>query len=206
MQKQLRNWSRREELNTPSAKYNLAALALSYTGDRRKIYFISLKGKALFTRPSRLRVWRLRPCPCAHKICHGLSRAGLIPAPESIRPRRLVVGENAVHIFDTGSNTDLTPNGIAVGNGAAIIDVAVSYDSQTVYALATYNGNSYLAAISVPQLAVTNTMNIAGAATALALGPNALLYVSAPNQILEINPVSLAPTPGGVPVTYAFPE
>ena len=26
------NWSRREELNTPSAKYNSAALALSYTG------------------------------------------------------------------------------------------------------------------------------------------------------------------------------
>ena len=118
---------------------------------------------------------------------------------------RLVVGENAVHIFDTGSNTDLTPNGIAVGNGATIIDVAVSYDSQTVYALATYNGNSYLAAISVPQLAVTNTTNIAGAATALALGPNALLYVSAPNQILEINPVSLAPTPGGVVAVDATP-
>jgi uncharacterized protein (TIGR03437 family) len=118
---------------------------------------------------------------------------------------RLVVGENAVHIFDTGSNTDLTPNGIAVGNGAAIIGVAVSYDSQTVYALATYNGNSYLAAISVPQLAVTNSTNIAGAATALALGPNALLYVSAPNQILEINPVSLAPTPGGVVAVDATP-
>jgi len=30
------NWSRREELNTPSARYNLAALTLSYTGDGRK--------------------------------------------------------------------------------------------------------------------------------------------------------------------------
>jgi len=118
---------------------------------------------------------------------------------------RLVVGENAVHIFDTGSNTDLTPNGIAVGNGAAIVGVAVSYDSQTDYALATYNGNSYLAAIGVAELAVTSSTNIAGATTALALGPNALLYVSAPNQILEINPVSLAPTPGGVIAVNATP-
>ena len=28
------DWSRREELNTPSAKYNLAALTLSYTGNK----------------------------------------------------------------------------------------------------------------------------------------------------------------------------
>src|SRR5208283_1325893 len=98
---------------------------------------------------------------------------------------RLVVGENAVHIFDTNSNVDLTPNGIVLGNGALVVGVAVSYDSQTAYALATYNGSSYLAAISVPQLTVTNLVNISGPATALALGPNALLYVSAPNQILE---------------------
>src|ERR1035438_5405441 len=52
---------------------------------------------------------------------------------------------------------------------------------------------------------MTYGSNIAGAATALALGPNALLYVSAPNQILEINPVSLAPTPGGVVAVDATP-
>jgi len=118
---------------------------------------------------------------------------------------RLVVGENAVHFFDTGSNTDLTPNGIGVGGGAAIIGVAVSYDSQTAYALSTYNGTSYLAAIGVPQLAMTNQVTIAGTATALALGPNALLYVSLPNQILEINPATLAPTLGGVVAVDATP-
>lgn len=118
---------------------------------------------------------------------------------------RLVVGENAVHIFDTGSNVDLTPNGIAVGNGALVVGVAISYDSQTAYALATYNGSSYLAAISVPQLAVINSVNISGPVTALALGPNALLYVSAPNQILEINPATLATTPAGVVPVNASP-
>ena len=118
---------------------------------------------------------------------------------------RLVVGENAVHIFDTGSNIDLTPNGIALGNGATIIGIAIGYDSQTAYALATYNGNSYLAAISVPQLAIANSVNIAGTITALAQGPNALLYVSAPNQITEINPATLAPTPNGVVAVDATP-
>jgi len=133
-------------------------------------------------------------------FANPLNCAGLSPDGS-----RLVVGENAVHIFDTGSNVDLTPNGIAVGNGAPIIGVAVSYDSQTAYALSTYNGSSYLAAISVPQLAVTNTLNIAGTATALALGPNALLYVSAPNEILEINPATLATTPSGVVPVEATP-
>ncbi len=118
---------------------------------------------------------------------------------------RLVVGENAVHIFDTGSNVDLTPNGIALGGGAVVVGVAVSYDSQTAYALATYNGSSYLASISIPKLSVTNTLNIAGGATALALGPNALLYVSAPNQILEVNPATLLATPNGTIAVDATP-
>jgi uncharacterized protein (TIGR03437 family) len=118
---------------------------------------------------------------------------------------RLVVGENAVHIFDTGTNVDLTPNGLVLGNGAPIVGVAVSYDSSTAYALATYNGNSYLAAINMAQLAVTSTLNIAGSATALALGPNALLYVSAPSQILEINPATMAATPGGTIAVDATP-
>ena len=118
---------------------------------------------------------------------------------------RLVVGENAVHIIDTGSNVDLTPNGIVVGSGAPIIGIAISYDSQTAYALATANGSSYLAAISVAQLAVTSVLNIAGSANGLALGPNALLYVSAPNQILEINPATLATTPSGVIAVNATP-
>ena len=111
---------------------------------------------------------------------------------------RLVVGENAVYIFDTSTNTDLTPNGIVVGGGATIVAIAVSYDSQTAYALATYNGAGFLSAINIAQATVTNTLNIAGTATAVALGPNGLLYVSAPNQILEINPATLVATPGGV--------
>ena len=35
-------WSRREELNTPSAEYNLAALTLSYTG-QREVHFVKFQ-------------------------------------------------------------------------------------------------------------------------------------------------------------------
>jgi len=119
--------------------------------------------------------------------------------------RRLIVGENAVHFFDTRSNIDLTPNGIAIGGGATIIALAVSYDSQAAYALATYNGASYLAAISIPQLTVTNILNLTGAGSALALGPNGLLYVGLPNQILEINPATFTTTLNGTVAVEATP-
>jgi uncharacterized protein (TIGR03437 family) len=118
---------------------------------------------------------------------------------------RLVVGENAVHIIDTGSNVDLTPNGIGVGAGATVIGVVVSYDSQTAFALATYNGTSYLAAIGIAQLAVTNSITFTGTASALAQGPNALLYVGLPGQLLEINPATLSATPNGTLTINATP-
>ena len=119
---------------------------------------------------------------------------------------RLVVGENAVHLIDTSTNIDLTPNGVAVGEGAGpVIGVAVSYDSQTVYALSAANGTSYLVSISMAQLTVTNTLAVTGTASALSLGPNGLLYVGTPNQILEINPATLAATPNGTVAVNATP-
>ncbi len=140
----------------------------------------------------------------------GLLQIGNFPNPlncGALSPdgSRLVVGENAVHIFDTGTNIDLTPNGIGVGGGATVIAVTVSYDSQTVFALATYNGTSYLAAISIAQLAVTNSITLTGTASALSQGPNALLYVGLPGQILEINPATLATTPNGTVTVNATP-
>jgi uncharacterized protein (TIGR03437 family) len=118
---------------------------------------------------------------------------------------RLIVGENSVHVFDTGTNIDLTPNGIAVGDGATIVGITVSYDSQTAYALGTYNGNSYLSAIGIPQLEVTSTLNIAGTGSAVGLGPNGLLYAGVTNQIMEINPATMAATPNGVVAVNATP-
>lgn len=118
---------------------------------------------------------------------------------------RLLIGENSVHIFEVGIDIDLTPNGLAIANGAPVIGLVVNYDSQTAYALATANGASYLAEISIPQLAITKTLDITGTGSGLALGPNGLLYVSGQNQIVEINPATLAATPSGVTAVTGTP-
>jgi len=117
----------------------------------------------------------------------------------------LVVGENAVHVFLVSTDIDLTPNGLAIAGGATVISIAVSYDSQTAYALATLNDTSYLASISLGQLTITNTLTIPGTATGVSLGPNGLLYVGAPNAILEINPATLTTTPAGLIAVDATP-
>jgi len=111
---------------------------------------------------------------------------------------------SVMYIFSTDSNTDLTPAGISVGD-STILDLVVSYDSQTAYALGTLEGNSYLVAISLVQNTVTATLNINGPASSLALGPNGLLYVGAPGKILEVSPTSFTTTPGGVTNIDATP-
>jgi uncharacterized protein (TIGR03437 family) len=150
------------------------------------------------TRSTPLGVGGLHPIEA---FANALNCAAL--SPDSTR---LVAGENAVHVIDTSTNIDLTPNGIAVGQGAGpIIALAVSYDSQTIYASSTTNGTTYVAAISMAQLTVTNSITITGTGSALALGPNGLLYVGTPNQILEINPATLATTPNGTVVVNVTP-
>ena len=50
------NWSRREDLNTPSADYGSAALALSYTGlsiSRSTLMFAGSRGGATLTASER---------------------------------------------------------------------------------------------------------------------------------------------------------
>jgi uncharacterized protein (TIGR03437 family) len=119
---------------------------------------------------------------------------------------RLLAASSLLHIFDTGTNTDLTPNGIAIGQATEIIGVAVNYDSQTAFVLGTGTTNSYLATVSLGQVnAVTNTTTLTGLATQLALGPDGLVYIGLPNQVLEINPATMAPTPGGTMAVPATP-
>jgi len=118
----------------------------------------------------------------------------------------LVVGENVVHVYDTGTNQEVTSGGIAIGGGVPVIGIVVSYDSQTAYVLATNNGQSYLSAIDLTTFAVTNTLNLTGTATGPALGPNGLLYVSVPNQVIEVNPATMAATPGGTIAVTATPS
>lgn len=112
--------------------------------------------------------------------------------------RLLAVAAGALHLFDTTSNTEIIPGGLSQGTGVTTVDVASSLDSATVFALGTSNsGGSVLTAFSTASRSITASLSISSAATALAVGPNGLIYVSAPSQILEVDPRTLQPTVGG---------
>jgi uncharacterized protein (TIGR03437 family) len=108
-----------------------------------------------------------------------------------------VVNGNSVHIINTTTDTDMIPSGINLGTGINVIDVAVSLDGTKFYTLGTSSSGSQLNAIDVTTGAVIGTLGIQGQATAVAVGPNALIYVSTQNLVVIVNPTTLKPTPGG---------
>jgi uncharacterized protein (TIGR03437 family) len=120
--------------------------------------------------------------------------------------KRLAVAAGLLHIFDTTSGADLVPNGISIGAAVTVFDVAASLDGTTFYALGSNtSGGSVLAAVNASSFVVTSTLPITGPSIAVAVGPNGLIYVSAPNQILEINPNTFTVTSGGAILVNAKP-
>ena len=119
--------------------------------------------------------------------------------------RLAVVNGNSVHIINTTTNTDIVSSGINVGSGVKVFDVAVSLDGKTFFTLGTTSSGSQLNSIDVASTTVTGTLAISGTASGLAVGPNDLVYVSAPNLVEEINPNTLQVTPSGSITMNATP-
>jgi uncharacterized protein (TIGR03437 family) len=121
--------------------------------------------------------------------------------------KRIAVVAGSLHIFDTSTDSDILPNGISLGSGYTVLDLAASLDGKTFYALGSNPaGGSVLVAVDASSGAVSpTTLPITGSTQAVAVGPNGLIYVSAPNQVLEINPATLTTTPGGVILVNAKP-
>ena len=111
---------------------------------------------------------------------------------------RLAVADGGtVHIIDTTSDTDILSNGLSVGNGVKVFDVAVSLDGTRFFTLGTTPSGSQLNAIDVASTTVVGTLAIPGTATAVAVGPNDLVYVSTQGLVDEVDPNALKVTPGG---------
>jgi uncharacterized protein (TIGR03437 family) len=120
--------------------------------------------------------------------------------------KRLAVAAGLLHIFDTSSDSDLAPNGISIGAGVTVFDVAASLDGATFYALGSNtSGGSVLAAVNASSTVITSTLPITGPSVGVTVGPNGLIYISAPNQILEINPSTFTTTSGGAILVNAKP-
>jgi uncharacterized protein (TIGR03437 family) len=107
----------------------------------------------------------------------------------------LAVAAGSVHLFDTATNSELVPGGISQGSGFNAFGVAASLDSTTIYALESNSGgSSQLTAISASTHAVTATLALPSGATAVSVAPNGRVYVSLPEEILEVDPRKLQAT------------
>jgi uncharacterized protein (TIGR03437 family) len=138
----------------------------------------------------------------------GIANLGsqAIAAAISEDGKRIAVAAGLLHIFDTTSDADIVPNGISLGANVNVFDVAASLDGKTFYALgANAAGGSVLAAIDASSTVISSSLPITGPTVAVAVGPNGLIYVSAPNQIIEINPNTFAATAGGAILVNAKP-
>jgi uncharacterized protein (TIGR03437 family) len=115
--------------------------------------------------------------------------------------KRVAVAASALHLFDTSTDTDLLPNGVVLGAGVTAIDVAASLDGKYFFALGSNtSGGSVLARVDTSTGQVSASLPITGPVIAVAVGPNGLVYVSAPNQVIEVNPNTFTVTANGVSI------
>ena len=115
--------------------------------------------------------------------------------------KRVAVAAGALHLFDTSTDTDLLPNGVVLGAGVTAIDVAASLDGKYFFALGSNtSGGSVLARVETSTGQVSASLPITGPTIAVAVGPNGLVYVSAPNQVIEVNPNTFTVTANGVSI------
>jgi uncharacterized protein (TIGR03437 family) len=124
--------------------------------------------------------------------------------------KRLAVAAGLLHIFETTGDTDILPNGISIGSGITVFDVAASLDGSTFYVLGSTNTSansvqSVLAAVNASTGQISASLPITGPTEAVSVGPNGLVYISAPNQILELNPTTLATTTANAIVVNGKP-
>jgi uncharacterized protein (TIGR03437 family) len=105
---------------------------------------------------------------------------------------RLAVAAGTLHIFDTASDIDLIPGGINVGAPISVIDVAVGLDGKTFYSLGVGGGASQVNAIDIASQLVVGTLGFDGTASSISVGPNGLIYVTLPNELIDINPTTFA--------------
>lgn len=104
----------------------------------------------------------------------------------------------SLHVFDTTTDSDLTPAGILPGT--PLTDVAVSLDGTRAFLLGTLpNGQGVLYAVDLTgsNFSTIGNLPLNNIATSLAVGPNGLVYVGGVNRVYEINPTTLLLTPSG---------
>lgn len=103
--------------------------------------------------------------------------------------RLVVVGPGGVAVIDTGTDQTLRWMG-DFDAGAEPVDVVASSDPNRVFVLSGTTG--LLSVVDLTTYRVIASVSSPGRATSIAIGPNGLLYVTAPGAIYEYDPNTLA--------------
>ncbi len=110
----------------------------------------------------------------------------------------LAVAAGSLYLLNTTTNSQIVAGGLSQGTGLNTFGVAASLDATTVYALGkSSSGSSQLTAFNLATNSASASVAFSSVATAVTVGPNGLVYVSLPNQILELDPRTLKATAGG---------
>lgn len=136
--------------------------------------------------------------------------ADLSPAPTQAVMTQdgqlLAVAAGNVYLFNATTNAEVVAGGVSQGAGITTIGVAASLDSTSIFALGTNTaGIAQLNSISTSSRAISGSLALTESATAVSVGPNGLVYVSMPDQILEVDPRTLKPTFNGQIVVSGTP-
>lgn len=113
--------------------------------------------------------------------------------------RRLLVTAGNLFVFDITGTGSTLPNPVPVNAGTSPSDVAVSLDATRAFVLSPTDQR--LVAVDLATNAVVSPAVSIGAPTAVAVGPNGMVYVSATNRVYEIDPRTMTLTlPDGIPL------
>lgn len=110
--------------------------------------------------------------------------------------RLLVVAAGNTYFFSVASFSSVATGGVSQGSGLSTYAIASALDSSAIFALAGNQSTSQLSSISTSSYGIISTLTVPQA-TAVSVGPNGLVYVSMPNEILELDPITLEPTYNG---------
>lgn len=112
------------------------------------------------------------------------SLANISTAKISPDGRRLVVLSQAVRIYDTATDQEITGLNSCEDTNCVPVDVDFSIDSNRAFVL---NSNGSIAAINLGNNTIGSRLAIPNGPTTLMVGPTGLLYVTAQNSLLEID-------------------